>query len=299
MKNRATLTTALAFALGLFTLPVFSAGDESPGVALTPLTGPLYLLQGRGGNVVASVGDDGVLLVDGDYAEYAQAYRQAITRLTGTDQPARLVLNTHWHNDHTGANNYWGEQRSIIMAHENVRERMGSRQEIAALGRVVEASPAAALPLVTYGDAIALYFNDDDVEVQHYPTGHTDGDSVVYFSTANVVHMGDLFWKDRFPFVDLSSGGNVLGCIASVEAVLARVDDATVIVPGHGSLANREDLQRYHRMLVTTSDTVKAALAAGDSVEDIAAAGLGDEWASWGAGFIDEAKWISFIAGSL
>lgn len=155
-----------------------------------------------------------------------------------------------------------------------------------------------ALPVVTYGDSLVVHFNGDDIEVQHYPQGHTDGDSVVYYSRENVVHMGDLFFKDAFPFVDIGSGGNVAGYIAAVEAVLARVDDQTVIVPGHGSVADRADLLRYHHMLTTTSAAVLDSLARGMTVEDLASRGLGDEWASWGKGFIDEARWISFIAAS-
>ncbi len=293
------LSGALALVVAFSATPALLAEEAKPSVAVTPITGPLHLLQGRGGNVVASVGADGVLLVDDDYAPYAEAYRQAIIHLTAAGQPARFVLNTHWHGDHTGGNAYWGEQRSIIMAHENVRQRMGSRQEIAAMGRVVEPSPEIALPLVTYGDGLTLHFNGDDVEVQHYPSGHTDGDSVVYFSAANVVHMGDLFWNGMFPFVDISSGGNVFGFIANVEAVLARVDEDTVIVPGHGGLGDKGDLERYHAALVVTSDQVKAALDAGRSVEQITAAGLGDQWESWGQGFINEEKWISFIVDSL
>ena len=290
---------ALLLAIGVAVGPALLAEESEPQVTVTPITGPLYLLQGRGGNVIASVGDDGVLLVDDDYAPYAQAYHQAIVNLAAASQPARFVLNTHWHGDHTGSNAYWGEQRSIIMAHENVRQRMGSRQEVAGLGRVVEPSPDIALPMVTYGDGLTLHFNGDDVELQHYPRSHTDGDSVVYFSAAHGVHMGDLFWNGSFPFVDISSGGNVLGLIASVESVLARVDDATAIVPGHGSLADKGDLEAYHRMLVTTVGKVKSALQAGRSVDEITATGLGEEWIGWAQGFINEARWISFIAASL
>jgi len=161
---------------------------------------------------------------------------------------------------------------------------------------VVEPSPARALPVVTYGDAIALYFNGSDIEVQHYPAGHTDGDSVVFYSQENVVHTGDLFFRDAFPFIDLSSGGTVAGYIANVGALLQRVDAQTMIVPGHGAVATRDDLQRYHRMLTTTAAAVSAALDAGESVADITERGLGAEWAPWGSGFIKEAQWISTLA---
>ena len=160
-------------------------------------------------------------------------------------------------------------------------------------------SPPAALPVVTYGDSITLRFNDDRLEIRHFPTGHTDGDSVVFFTGQNVVHMGDHFFKDSFPFVDLGSGGNVLGYTENVAAILELVNDATVIVPGHGAIADRADLERYLDMLRSTTAQVQAALEQGLSVEQISEQGLGDEWRSWGQGFINEKAWISFIAGSL
>ena len=134
------------------------------------------------------------------------------------------------------------------------------------------------------------------LDLQHYPAGHTDGDSVVYFGAQNVVHVGDHFFKDRFPFVDLGSGGSVTGYIANIEALLARVDDATTIVPGHGDLATREDFVRFHGMLLATRKQVLEAIAAGRTVQEIVAAGLGDEWASWGEGFVQEAAWIQTLA---
>lgn len=287
---------ACSAALALLTLP--GLAEDKPAVTVTPIKGALYLLQGRGGNVVASVGEDGVLLVDSDYDNFAPAHDAALDKLSSS--PARFVLNTHWHNDHTGGNQYWGERDAIIVAHENIRRRMSTRQEIAALGRVVEPSPAAALPVVTYGDSLALHFNGDDIEVQHYPTGHTDGDSIVFFSGENVVHLGDHMFFGGFPFVDISSGGNVLGYINNLEQVLARVDDATIIVPGHGkNVVSRADLAAYHKVLVDTSSAVRSALAAGETVEQIVARGLGEEYASYGQGFISEERWIGFIAASL
>ncbi|MBT4520731.1 MAG: MBL fold metallo-hydrolase, partial [Halieaceae bacterium] len=211
----------------------------------------------------------------------------------------RYLINTHWHGDHTGGNKFWGERGVVIIAHDKVRARMSTRQEMPALGRVVEASPSAALPVVTFEDSLALHFNDEDIEIQHYRAGHTDGDSVIFFSKANVVHMGDHFFNNAFPFVDVGSGGNVFNYSANVKEVLDRVDNATVIVPGHGKVASKADLQHYYKMLVTTSNEVKSRIEQGQSVEAIVAQGLGEEWASWGQGFINEARWISFIAASL
>ena len=173
---------------------------------------------------------------------------------------------------------------------------MSSAQQIEALDMQVEPSPAMALPMVTYGDSLALHFNGNDIEVQHYPAGHTDGDSVIYYAQDNVVHMGDLFFRDAFPFVDLSSGGSVSGYIANVEAVLARLDDATLVVPGHGALAGKADLQRFLDMLRQTTASIHKALDGGKSVDQVIDAGLGRQWQSWGAGFIDEAAWIRTVA---
>ena len=288
-----------ACALALATSAGAQAQDAPPTVTTTALTGKLHLLQGRGGNVVASIGEDGVLIIDDDYAEMVPAYEAALTDLIGADANPRFIINTHWHLDHVGGNLFWADRGAVVVAHTNVRERMSTRQEMKFFDRVVEASPAGALPVITYGDSLALHFNGEDIEVQHHAAGHTDGDSVVYFTGENVVHMGDLFFKDGFPFVDLGSGGSVSGYIAAVEAVLARVDDASVIVPGHGaSLADKADLQRYRDMLATTSAAVRARLAAGENVDSIIEDGLGEEWAAWGTGFIDEAKWIGFIANS-
>jgi cyclase len=298
MNKVASLALAAGFTVLVLT-PFSSAAEEQPSVSVTPLKGPLHLMQGRGGNVVVSIGDDGVLLVDDDYAPYAPAYQQAIAKLTESDIEPRFVLNTHWHGDHTGSNAFWGERGAVIMAHTNVRRRMSTRQEMKALDRVVEPGPKVALPVVTYGDSLAVHFNGDDIEVQYYPRGHTDGDSVVFYSRENVVHMGDLFFKDAFPFVDIGSGGDVFGYAANVKALLARVDDSTLIVPGHGSLANKADLARFHQMLITTSAIVKSALEQDMAVEAIINRGLGEEWASWGKGFIDESMWIRTIAASV
>ena len=296
------MTTIRLFSLGLaLLLASLVAGAQAetaaPNVSSTPIKGSLHLLQGKGGNVLASVGDDGILIIDDDYSEYAAAYHQVLQALAGSEGLPRFVINTHWHSDHVGGNAYWGERGAVILAHTNVYQRMSTPQEMKLFDRVVEPRPAPALPVVTYGDALALHFNGDQLEVQHYPRGHTDGDSIVFFIEENVVHMGDHYFKDRFPFVDIGSGGNVRQYTANVASVLNRIDDATVIVPGHGAtLATRADLARYLQMLETTTALVESKLEQGMSTTAIAEQGLGDEWQSWGEGFIKEAAWISFIA---
>ena len=250
--------------------------------------------------MVASVGADGILIIDDDYAAYANAYQDALNKLVPGSKEAEVpqfVINTHWHGDHTGGNLYWGDQGSVIVAHTNVRARMSTRQDMKARGQVVEPSPVAALPVVTYGDSLALHFNDDDIEILHLPNGHTDGDSVVFFAKANVVHMGDHLFKNAFPFIDLDSGGSVAGYTANIAAVLARVDDSTVIIPGHGgTTATKGDLKRYHTMLTSTVEIVASRLGQGQTKESIIENGLGEKWSSWGRGFIKEKMWINTIA---
>ncbi len=296
---RPSVLAAALIAVSLVAVPTIAEEVKAPEVKATPIKGPLYLFQGRGGNVVASIGDDGVLLVDADYSAYAPAHATKARELSGNEAAPRFVLNTHWHFDHTEGNNFFGERGSVIIAHENIRKRMSTGQTIEAFDRVIEPSPKAALPVVTYGDSVALHFNGDDIEVQHYPNGHTDGDSVVFFAAENVVHMGDLVFAQRFPFVDISSGGNVFGLIDNIAAVLARIDEQTVVVPGHGAITDKAGLTEYHQMLVATSGQVTSAVKAGKSLEDVIAEGFGDQWESWGAGFIKEEAWISFIAGSM
>jgi glyoxylase-like metal-dependent hydrolase (beta-lactamase superfamily II) len=286
--------TLAAILLSLAALAATAA--EEPSVSTTRINDSLYLLQGRGGNVVASVGGDGVLLVDDDYSQFAPAYDKAVKAIT--DEDVRFVVNTHWHGDHTGSNEYWGKREALIVAHDNVRKRLSTLQVNKFFGRETPPSDPAAWPLATYGDSMALHLNGNSIELQHYPRGHTDGDTVVFFATDNVVHMGDHFFKDRFPFVDIGSGGHAGNFAANVKSVLDRIDGNTVIVPGHGTLANRADLERYYQMLVETRAEVGAMKSAGKSLEQAQAQGLDERWESWGAGFINEENWISFLYAS-
>ncbi len=291
-----------AIAISLFASPVaFAQGmEEHPRVSVVPISGPLFELRGKGGNVVASVGEDGVLLIDSDYENYAEAHEAALMALQVAPQVPRYLFNTHWHFDHVGGNLYWGEKGTLIAAHENVYQRMSTRQEMKAFDRVIEAAPAAALPVITYSDELVVSFNGDRIRARHFPSAHTDGDSIIFFTTENVVHMGDHLFKGAFPFIDLGSGGNALGLIENLRTVHGMLNDSTVIVPGHGEgFLNRADLAAYIEVLASSADKIRAGLAAGKSVADIAAAGLGSEYAAYGQGFISEEAWIGFVAGSL
>lgn len=269
-------------------------------VTTTPLAEGLYMLQGRGGNVVLSLGSDGAVMIDDDYPNMINEYQFAVDDLTGEDYSApTYVINTHWHQDHTGGNDYWAGEGAIIIAHENVRTRMQSGLDIKALGVVFPPSPEQALPVLTFSNALSLYFNKEAIVVEHYSAGHTDGDSIVRFTNANVVHLGDHFFNGRFPFVDIESGGNVLSYTDNIAKILASIDESVQIVPGHGPRASKQELRAYYQMLLETTQIVRSALDDGQSVDDIIAAGLGDKWASWGSGFINEAQWVRIIAASL
>jgi cyclase len=281
----------------LLILPASLVMAEATVFSIKPIKNQLHLLQGKGGNVLASLGTDGLLIVDDDYAENGKLLEDALQVLAG-DSP-RFVLNTHWHGDHAGSNQYFGERNAIIVAQQNVRKRMAAGQKNSFFNSVVPPSPRSALPLVTYGDSISMHINGNDIELVHYPAGHTGGDSVVYFVQDNVVHMGDHFFNSFFPFVDIASGGNVVSYAANVAEVLTWINDDTIVVPGHGPLASKAELQKFSEMLDGTIDEVRAMLDKNMSLELIQASGLSERWKGWSVGFIPEKIWISFIVQSL
>ena len=295
-----TLSVIAGLAVSLAASLCLAEDEKAKTVQVTPIKGPLYMLTGQGGRVVASVGEDGVLLVDGDYPAWSDAYAAALKEIDADASAPRFMLNTHWHGDHTGNNGFWAEQGAVVMAHENIYQRMSTRQEMKARGTVVEPSPAVALPVVTYEDSIAVRFNGDVIQVQHFPNGHTDGDSVMFFTEQNVVHVGDLFFVGAFPFVDRDSGGDVLGYIASVEQVLEVIDDDTVIVPGHGkSLMNKQDFRAWINVIKASVSKISALMENGKTVDEVIAMGLGADYASYGQGFIKEDFWIRTVAAGM
>ncbi|MFQ5690007.1 MAG: MBL fold metallo-hydrolase [Gemmatimonadota bacterium] len=267
-------------------------------IEITHVSGNVYMLVGRGGNIGVSSGADGTLIVDDQFAPLADKIRAALRQIGKSDEQAELkfILNTHWHGDHTGGNPEFGREAPII-AHRNVRKRLSTPQEIR--GNAVEPLPEVGLPVVTFADSLSIHFNGEEIRALHLPHGHTDGDAVIFFGGSNVVHMGDDFFAGRFPFVDLESGGSVQGLVEDVRTVLDEIPADAHVIPGHGPLSTVEDLRAYHRMLVETIDFVRDRMAAGKSLEDIQAEGLPSEWDSWGRGFINAKTWLATIFQSL
>ena len=286
---------ALAVAAACLAAPATAQQDLSAvEVTAQHVAGSVHMLTGAGGNIGVSAGEDGILIIDDQFAPLADKIRAAIAGISAGN--LEFVVNTHFHGDHTGGNVVFGEEAPIV-AHTNVRKRLA--EGAGARGQSVEPAPKVALPVVTYDIGVSIHFNGEELMIGHLAGGHTDGDSFVYFMDSNVIHLGDQFFAGRFPFVDVPSGGNAVGLRDSIGNVLDRLPEDAKVIPGHGSLSTVDDLKTYHRMLTESVATVKAAKDAGKSVEEIQAAGLSDEWNGWGSGFINESVFIGFIFESL
>lgn len=293
-----TRITALILLLGFGSCAVAQQDFSGVTVEATPIRDGLYLITGRGGNIVASTGEDGTFLVDDQYAPLTGRIQAALDAIT--DKPVRFVINTHWHGDHVGGNEHFAEAGAVIVAHENVRRRMGSDQFMAVFNRTVPASPAKALPVVTFTDSVSLHLNGDDVRVVHVAAAHTDGDALVHFENANVLHMGDIYFNGMYPFIDIGSGGGIDGVIAAVQRALALANEDTVVVPGHGAISNRAELATYGEMLRGFRDRIAALKAEGKSLEEVVAAQPTAEFDErLGGGFIPPARLIGSIYDSL
>jgi glyoxylase-like metal-dependent hydrolase (beta-lactamase superfamily II) len=287
-----------AAALILAAAPVGAQQDLSKVEIRTERVAPgVAVLFGAGGNIGVSYGEDGTVIVDDQFAPLTDRIVSAARRLK--DDPVRFVINTHWHFDHTGGNENFGKRGSVILAHRNVRERMSTDQFLAALNQKVPASPRGALPVVTFDDGVTLHLNGDTIHVVHVANAHTDGDSLVHWQKADVLHMGDTFFhRDSFPFIDLSSGGSIDGLVAAVNRALVIARPGTRIIPGHGPMATRADLLRYRDMLVDIRARVAAGVRAKRSLAQIQAARPAERY-GMPAGFIKPDQFVEAVYNSL
>ncbi|MGB9105933.1 MAG: MBL fold metallo-hydrolase [Terriglobales bacterium] len=265
-------------------------------IKVTKVAGSVYMLEGAGGNIGVSVGEDGIVIVDDQYAPLAEKIQAALRRIT--DKPVRFVINTHWHFDHTGGNAYFQKQGPII-AQENVRERMKKGANL--LGTEVKPAAKEALPIITFNDRATVHLNGEDIRAIHFPHGHTDGDAVIFFPQSNVVHMGDDFVTYGFPFIDLESGGSARGMIAAVEKVIAMVPADAKVIPGHGALSTVADMKPYVAMLKDTMARVQNGIDRGKTLEQLKQERVLAGYESWGGEgkFITTDKFIETLYNDL
>ena len=265
-------------------------------VKVTKVAGSVYMLEGAGGNIGVSVGDDGIVIVDDQFAPLADRIQAALKGIT--DKPVRFVINTHWHFDHTGGNAYFGKQGTII-AQDNVRERLAAGGKI--LGMDMKPVPAQELPIITFNDRLTVHANGEDIRAIHFPHGHTDGDSVIFFPRSNVVHMGDDFVTYGFPFIDLESGGSVRGMIAACEKVLATVPADVKVIPGHGGLSTVAELKPYVAMLKDAAARVEKGIQEGKTAEQMKREKVLAGYESWGGEgkFVTTDKFIDTLFDDL
>ena len=251
-------------------------------VKATHVAGNIYMLTGSGGNIGVSVGPDGILIVDDQFAPLAAKIETALKALN----PGKLkfVLNTHYHGDHTGGNLHFGQQAHII-AHTNVRKHLG--------GKPGDSKPE--LPIITFDDSLSVWFNGEEIKLAHVPPAHTDSDSIIYFTGANVIHFGDTFFSGRFPNIDLGGGGDVRGYIRNVEDAIKKIPADAKLIPGHGPLSTVKELKEFHEMLVETSGIVERAIAAGKTLDQIKADGLPEKWKGWEAPTLKTDRWLEIL----
>ncbi len=273
------------FGLGL----AFGRAQEEPSVRAEKVAGAISVLFGEGGNIGVSSGADGILIVDDEFERLAPKIEAELAKLAPDKAAPRFLVNTHHHGDHTDGNKHFGK-KALVLAHENVRARL-----------LDEKAPVQALPVVTYADGISLYVNGEEIRVLHVANGHTDGDSVVWFTGSNVVHLGDLYFQLGYPFIDVASGGNVLGLIEGLRALLPKLPADVRIIPGHGAVSGKDGLEEYVKMLETLTERVREHLAKDHDVQAMLAAGLTKDFDErWGHfDFVPPEKFVQSVVDSL
>ncbi len=272
--------------------------QDTVRIQVVPVATGVYMLVGSGGNIGVSVGEDAVFLVDDQFAPLTGRIIDAVK--TVSDKPIRFLLNTHWHGDHTGGNENFGKAGVIIVAHDNVRKRMSVEQFIARFNSRTPPAPKAALPVVTFNDVATFHLNGDDLHAVHVKNAHTDGDVLVHWQKANVLHMGDTFFNGMYPFIDVSSGGSINGLIDAITSALTYANDQTRIIPGHGPLSTKADMVAYRDMLVAVRDNVRKMVAGRKTEAQVLAAKPSAAFdAKWGNGFMKANDFVTMVFESL
>ncbi|QNI33030.1 MBL fold metallo-hydrolase [Alloacidobacterium dinghuense] len=275
-----------------------TAGATTP-IQVTKLRDTLFLLQGVGGNMVAQTGPDGKVLIDSSAATAASRLKDTLRQLA--PHPMKLLINTHWHFDHTDGNAaLHDDMGAFIMAQENTRNRLATAQEIAFFHLKLQPSPTSALPQQTFIDKEKIFINNDELDLVNMPDAHTDTDIYIHFAGGNVLHCGDVFFNGVYPFIDASTGGTINGMIRGADACLAVADDKTKIVPGHGPLGDKDALQKYRDMLAAIATKVEKLKSSGQSLDQvIAAKPTSDFDAAWGKGSLKPDQFVELVYSTL
>jgi len=272
-------------------------------IKVTKVSGNIYMLEGEGGNIAASVGEDGIVIVDDQFAPLADKIQVALKGLGITDKPVRFVINTHYHGDHAGGNVPFSQSGSTVIAQDNVRKRLesgGTAGNGSSMKMDVKPAEKAALPIITFEHDVTVHLNGEDIRALHFPAGHTDGDSIIFFPKNNVVHMGDDFVRYGFPFIDVASGGSVQGMIAAMEKATAQLPADVKVIPGHGQLSDLDDVREFVKMLKETSAVVEKALKQHKTLEQMKQDKILDPWAKrWNGDFVKTDAFIETLYNSM
>jgi len=267
---------------------------ETVEIKTIPVNENIYMLEGTGGNIGVAIGEDGVFLIDDQFAPLTNKIKTAIAQIS--DQPIRFLINTHWHFDHTGGNENLGQEGVIIVAQDQVRQRMSIGQFIGGLNMQIEPTPDIGLPIITFNDQVTFYLNNDTIKVIHLEPSHTDGDSIIFFQNANVIHTGDIYFNGIYPFIDNSSGGSINGVINSVDQILMLANEETKIIPGHGNLSNKQELLNYRDMLIEIRQKIQEYIDQGLSIEEILALNPTANFdEKWGKGFLTSEQFTRIV----
>ena len=296
MKN-AKLSTLIPLLAFFLTLPITAYAQQNfdnVQIEATQVADNIYMLMGAGGNIGVIVGEDGTFIIDDQFAPLTEKIKAKISELT--DKPVKFVINTHWHGDHTGGNENFGKAGALIVAHDNVRERMSAKQLEEA---VANADAGAALPVVTFAEDVSFHINGETIHAFHVEDAHTDGDAIIHFKNANVFHLGDTFFSGRFPYIDLDSGGSIDGMISSANKVLSLTNDDSKIIPGHGPLSTPADLKTYRDMMMKIRAKVMIMVREEKSLEEIMATNPTEGYDGWGTGFINNERFITILYNDL